>query len=101
MTEGFDPAIHAPTRLQIMAMLVEVREAEFAVLREATGVSDSVLSKHLSALGEAGYVTLRKGAMDGRARTWASVTRNGRRALAAHVAVLKKLAGLVDRMAAE
>ncbi|MFN3435450.1 MAG: transcriptional regulator [Sphingomonas sp.] len=98
---GFDAAIHPPARLQIMAVLTEVQDAEFALLRETTGVSDSVLSKHLSALVEAGYVALRKSPSDGRVRTWASATRAGRKAFAAHVAALTALARLTERMAAE
>jgi len=98
---AFDTVIHPPARLQIMAMLVEVQDIEFAALRQAVDVSDSVLSKHLSALGEAGYVRLRKAALGGRARTWVAATREGRRAFAAHVAALTRLAGLADRVAAE
>ena len=100
-TDSFDPVIHPPVRLQIMAMLVEVQDVEFAMLRDRTRVSDSVLSKHLSALVEAGHVRLRKELSQGRMRTWASATRRGRGAFAGHVAALKRLAGLVDRMAAE
>ncbi len=98
---GFDPVIHPPARLQVMAMLAEVQDAEFALLRSATGVSDSVLSKHLSALTEAGYVTLRKAATGGRVRTWAAATRAGRAAFRGHVAALKSLVDVADRMAAE
>ena len=102
MTAGkFDPVIHPPVRLQIMAMLVEVQDAEFAVLRDQTKVSDSLLSKHLAALVEAGHVKLRKEPSKGRVRTWASATRGGRSAFAGHVAALRALAGIVDRMAAE
>ena len=98
---GFDPVIHAPARLQIMAVLAGVSDAEFALLRQMTGVSDSVLSKHLSALAEAGYVKLRKAALDGRQRTWASLTATGRRAFAAHVKALQALADVAQRLAAE
>ena len=90
---GFDPAFHAPVRLQVAAVLAEVSEAEFARLRDIAGVADSVLSKHLSALVEAGYVTLRKAALDGRQRTWASLTGPGRKAFATHVETLRALAG--------
>lgn len=99
MSEGrldFDPVIHAPARLQIMAVLASVQEAEFAMLRQTADVSDSVLSKHLAALSEAGYVRLRKAAMDGRQRTWASLTRSGRAAFRAHVAALTMLAKVAD-----
>ncbi len=101
MAGEFDPVIHPPVRLQIMAMLVEVQDVEFAVLRDRTNVSDSVLSKHLAALVEAAHVRLRKEASQGRVRTWAAATRTGRTAFASHVTALKTLAGLVDRMAAE
>ena len=89
--DGFDAVLHPPARLQIAAVLAQVGEAEFARLREISGVSDSVLSKHLSALSEAGHVALRKAAFDGRQRTWASLTRSGRKAFSAHVAALEKL----------
>jgi len=102
VSEGaFDPVIHAPARLQIMAVLAGVQDAEFALLRETVGVSDSVLSKHLAQLAEAGYIRLRKAAQEGRQRTWASLTRDGRRALVSHVKALQTLAGIVDKMAAE
>ena len=92
----FDPAIHPPARLQIMAVLATVQDAEFAMLRKTADISDSVLSKHLSALSEAGYVRLRKAAQDGRQRTWASITRAGRAAFRGHVAALQALAGVVN-----
>jgi DNA-binding MarR family transcriptional regulator len=98
---GFDPAIHAPARLQIMAVLAGVQDAEFALLRDTVQVSDSVLSKHLAQLAEAGYIRLRKAAQAGRQRTWASLTREGRRAFTAHVKALQALAKIVDRLAAE
>jgi len=88
---ALDQTLHAPVRLQIASVLANVREAEFARLREIAQVSDSVLSKHLSALAEAGYVRLRKGALDGRQRTWVSFTGAGRKAFAAHVGALKAL----------
>jgi DNA-binding transcriptional ArsR family regulator len=91
INSALDNALHAPTRLQIAALLARVEEAEFAAVRNIVEVSDSVLSKHLSALGEAGYVRLRKAAMDGRQRTWASLTRAGRKAFASHMAALHEL----------
>lgn len=88
---GFDAAIHAPARLQIAAMLARVSEAEFATIRDIVEVSDSVLSKHLSALAEAGYVELRKAPHNGRQRTWVSLSRSGHSAFAGHVAALQAL----------
>ena len=97
---AFDPQIHAPARLQIMAVLAGVQDAEFAMLRKTADVSDSVLSKHLSALSEAGYVRLRKAAQDGRQRTWASLTRTGRTAFREHVAALTALARVAEDVVA-
>jgi DNA-binding transcriptional ArsR family regulator len=91
-----DSVLHAPVRLQIAAVLARVSEAEFARLREVTEVSDSVLSKHLSALAEARYVRLRKAAQGGRQRTWAALTSAGRAAFRSHLAAL---AGLIEAAA--
>jgi DNA-binding MarR family transcriptional regulator len=90
----FDPVIHAPGRLQICAILSAADEAEFAMVRDAIAVSDSVLSKHLKQLEDAGHVRLRKMACGGRQRTWLSLTSTGRAAFADHVAELTRLAGL-------
>ena len=46
----FDPVIHAPGRLQICAILSRIDEAEFAVIRDAIKMSDSVLPKQRSSL---------------------------------------------------
>ena len=89
---GFDTILHPPARLQIAAVLAQAQEAEFAMLRNITGASDSVMSKHLAAMAEAGYVKLRKAASDGRQRTWASLTSSGRAAFRRHVSALEKLA---------
>lgn len=92
----FDAVIHAPNRLQICAFLSPLEEAEFQVLRDELNVSDSVLSKHLKKLEEAGYVTFRKSVVDGRQRMWAGLSKSGRRAFASHVAELQRLAQIVD-----
>ena len=91
-----DPLIHAPARLQVVTTLSAVSEAEFATLRAALDVSDSVLSKHLSALADAGYVRSRKGVQAGRRTTWIGLTSAGREALREHVAALRQLIDMVD-----
>lgn len=87
----FDTIIHAPNRLQICAFLAPLQEAEFKVLRQELDVSDSVLSKHIRQLEEAGYAEQRKSTVDGRQRTWVSLTRAGRTAFEQHVEELKRL----------
>jgi DNA-binding MarR family transcriptional regulator len=91
---AFDEIIHAPNRLQICAMLAAVAEVEFATLRDTLGVADSVMSKHLKVLQDAGYVTLTKPVNAGRVRTWARLTAAGRGAFAGHLAELQRLATL-------
>ena len=86
-----DDHVVAPARLVLMTTLTAVSEAEFATLREALGVSDSVLSKHLGALESVGYLRRDKGVHRGRRTTWISLTRRGREALTAHVTALRAL----------
>ncbi len=87
----FDTVIHAPNRLQICAFLSPLEEAEFQVLREELVVSDSVLSKHIKQLEEAGYVKQRKKKVNGRQRTFACLTEKGRKAFENHVEELNRL----------
>lgn len=94
--DGLDPLIHAPARLQVVTTLSAVSEAEFATLRAILNVSDSVLSKHISALVDAGYVRSRKGIQAGRRTTWIGLTNTGQKALRAHVAALRRLIDAVD-----
>ena len=68
-------------------------EAEFGLLRERLRVSESVLSKQVKALEEAGYVAIRKASRDGRVRTWARHTAAGRAAYRGHVAALRAIVG--------
>jgi len=91
-----DEHVVAPARLKLMTTLTAVSEAEFATVRDALEVSDSVLSKHLTALEEVDYVKRRKGAHRGRRTTWVSLTPRGRRALSGHVAALRALVSGVE-----
>jgi DNA-binding MarR family transcriptional regulator len=111
---GLNPLIHAPVRLQICAILSTTDEAEFALVREETGVSESVLSKQVKLLADAAYVKVRKASfaeaglvfdarrlgaakahkatISSRLRTWLSLTDAGRQAFATHMRALTRLA---------
>jgi DNA-binding MarR family transcriptional regulator len=91
-----DEHIVAPARLRLMTMLTAVSDAEFATLRDGLDVSDSVLSKQLGALEEAGYLSRRKGVHRGRRTTWIALTPRGRKALSAHVTALRALIDGID-----
>ena len=89
----FDAVVHAPPRLQVCGLLAAVDWMEFATVRDALGVSDSVLSKHVKQLEDAGYVRTRKATITSRVRTSLSLTPAGRQAFAAHVAELRRITG--------
>ena len=91
---GLDPLIHELTRLRICALLAAARALGLGAVRDSLELSDSVLSKHVKKLVEAGYVEskVRGAGQRGRPPTWLSLTRVGRRAYAGHVAGLRALA---------
>jgi DNA-binding MarR family transcriptional regulator len=97
-----DPVIHPITRLSICGLLASGADwVEFAALRDAAGISDSVLSKQSRILEDAGYVEVRKGAVGRRPRTWFRLTPNGREAFQAHVAWLQQAARVRPEDAAD
>ena len=98
---AFDELIHAPLRLQICAMLSPVRSLPFSDIRDSLGISDSVLSKHLSALAEAGYVEVSRVRADARSRRQVTLTKPGRTALRGHLAALQAIAAVAEPAVAE
>ena len=88
-----NPVIHAPNRLHICAILSTAGEMEFKWLRERVEVSDSVLSKHIKSLEEAGYVAVSKRRDFGHRRTWIRLNAAGRDAYTEHVKELKRMVG--------
>ena len=100
MTARPDPLIHPITRLSICGLLAAGADwVEFAALRDAAGISDSVLSKQSRVLEDAGYVEVRKGAIGRRPRTWFRLTAEGRQALEGHLAWLAQLEKAVSASA--
>ena len=98
---AFDELIHAPLRLQICAMLSPVRSLPFSDIRDSLGISDSVLSKHLSALAEAGYVEVSRVRADARSRRQVTLTKPGRTTLRGHLAALQAIAAVAEPAVAE
>lgn len=91
-----DLLTHA-VRLSIAAALAGVDRAEFSLVRDSVEITDSVLSKQVAALEEAGYVDVEKGRVGRRPRTWLRLTDAGRATLAQHVAALQDIAGGASR----
>ena len=86
---GFNELLHFPVRLSIVSLLAPAVHVEFSFLREATGLSDSALSKQLASLQEAGYAEVRR---TGR-RATVRLTGEGRQALNEHAQALRTLLG--------
>ncbi|MEP6753483.1 MAG: transcriptional regulator [Candidatus Dormiibacterota bacterium] len=92
MTEArFDEVIHAPTRLAIVALLAATRWADFKFIRDRAGLSDSALSKQLTILEDAGYITIRKAFVGKFPRTSVSLSKRGRAAFNGHVSALQQI----------
>jgi DNA-binding MarR family transcriptional regulator len=95
-TTRLDPAIHQPARLGILTAAAETKRIDFVSLRDLLDLTDGNLSRHLSTLEEAGYITIEK-TFDGRKpRTWISATKAGRKALKQEIAALREIIGSVD-----
>lgn len=77
-------------------MLAPVDALDFATVRESLGVSESVLSKHVRVLADAGYVSITKTPHATRTRTWLSLTAPGRAALDGHLAELRRIAAMAE-----
>ncbi|MEV4295863.1 winged helix-turn-helix domain-containing protein [Microbispora rosea] len=92
-----DEIIHAPVRLSIMAALAAADKADFRFLRDTIEVSDSLLSKHILTLEEAGYILVDKAFVGKRARTWLSLTDQGRAAFETYMDVLRRIVEATPR----
>ncbi len=88
---GLDPVITAPKRLAIVALLSRASATDFTFLRDHLKVSDSDLSKQMSALESAGYVQISKQGRGRGAVTSYTITKAGGRAYKAHRAALRQL----------
>ena len=76
----------------MVALLAAASKVEFGFLRDQVEVTDSILSKQMSALEQAGYVKVEKGHVGKRPRTWLSLTKAGRRTFERHMAALQEIA---------
>lgn len=88
-----DPIIHAPKRLQVMAMLYVTKTLEFAFLQSQLGVSASVLSKHMAILVDAGYVRVSKRGHGRSGSTSYAMTKAGECAYRGYRQALSELLG--------
>jgi len=95
-TSEFDEVVHQPNRLAILVVLKEAKRADFGYLKDTLGLTDGNLGRHLAALEGAGLIRLTKGYEGRRPRTWASLTGNGRAALAKELKAMRRLLDRYD-----
>ena len=89
---ALDDLLSHPVRFSIAALLAAASKVEFSFARDHVEVTDSMLSKQVSALEQAGYLKVDKGFIGKRPRTWLSLTGGGRRVFNRHMAALREIA---------
>lgn len=95
--KGLDDVVHQRVRLGILTIAHEAQRVEFSYLRTNLELTAGNLSQHLGVLENAGLITLEKGYAGKRARTWISLTKAGRAALAEEITQLKLLISRIER----
>ena len=88
---AFNSLITNAGRLQILTALAAEAEGgrPFVELRRRTGLTDGNLATHARRLQSAGYIAIEKSITAGKPLTTLHITREGRDALASHVAALQ------------
>lgn len=86
-----DDTFAGAIRFSMMAALRDGVEMDFATLAHVLQANDSAVSKAIAALSAVGYVTVRKGQVGTRPRTWVRTTAPGARAFEAHVQALRDI----------
>jgi len=92
--EEFDPLIHVPARLRIMATLATLLEGDtlsFTRLQELTDLTPGNLITHIRKLEDAGYIEIDKSGSGASSLTTVALTSRGRQALGDYSTSLRKL----------
>lgn len=88
----WNKAFTAPARYTIVATLYHKDQVSSTLIRKALGISATLMSKHVSYLEAAGYLTVRKVQVGRRVLTELSLTVLGRQAFDEQTKLLKTLA---------
>ena len=89
MFKKLDPLIHSELRLAVMSVLIDLEEADFVYLREATGATAGNLSVQIDKLTSAGYIMVEKGYKGKKPQTICRISPEGLRAFEEYVEALK------------
>ena len=93
MFKKLDPLLHSELRLAVMSVLVNLEEADFDYLREATGATAGNLSVQIDKLTAAEYITVEKGYKGKKPQTLCKITPIGLKAFEEYVEALKSYLG--------
>ena len=88
-----DELLQNPVRFSIVAALDRAGTLSFKEVRDAIEVTDSALSKQVSSLEAAGYLSVGKSFAGKMPRTSLTLTTQGRAAWRSHLATLREIAG--------
>jgi DNA-binding transcriptional ArsR family regulator len=86
-----DPLVHAPARLAILSILINLEKANFSYLKEATGLTDGNLSTNLTKLEESGLIKIEKIFVAKKPQTNCSITKKGRETLIKYLEQLEQI----------
>lgn len=89
MFKKLDPLLHSELRLAVMSLLVNLEEADFVYIREATGATAGNLSIQIDKLTSAGYISVEKSFMGKKPKTTCRITPAGLKAFEDYVEALK------------
>ncbi|MFD0212002.1 winged helix-turn-helix domain-containing protein [Streptomyces hirsutus] len=90
-TRSLDDTVHQRVRLGILTIAREADRVEFGFLKKQLAATDGNLSRHLKVLEESNLITVEKGYVGRRPRTWIALTREGAQALDAELRALRAL----------
>ena len=93
MFKKLDPLLHSELRLAVISVLVNLEEADFVYLREATGATAGNLSVQIDKLTAANYITVEKGFKGKKPQTTCRITPIGLDAFERYVDALKTYLG--------
>lgn len=97
-TERLDDTVHQRVRLGILTIANEAKQVEFRFLLDTLRLTAGNLSQHLRVLEDAGLVRVERVIEGRRPKTWVSITKSGRGALAREISTLKELVERVERL---
>ena len=84
-----DPILHSQLRLGIVSLLINLKEAEFSLIREKTHSTAGNLSVQLSKLKDADYIEINKNFKDNYPQTLCRITAKGVKAFNDYVNALQ------------